>query len=352
MPSTPSATLRRIAFIPAILLVLAVGYSLLWLYGAHRLEDGFKDWARIQSARGTTVEYSALAVSGYPGIIRLAIAAPHITAAKTGWQWAAERANLETRAWTWQTYRVDVYGTQQLGVPFDGAVERLTARSAATFVIARVNSHGRVAQAAFQADGLHLSDAAGTEILSAATLRGTTQTPAAKSIAHDQTSLDLTLQASDVLLGSPMATPLGKKVERIDLAATIKGALPGSLARDAVDAWRRDGGTVELDHFTLNWGALDLRANGTMALDERLRPLGAISAEISGYGETLGALEQARVLPPKTAEGSRFALDLLSRPDGADGRRVVTVPLSAQNGSLYLGPLRIVRLAAIPFPAR
>ena len=138
-----------------------------------------------------------------PASFRLAIAAPHITAAKSGWQWSAERADLETRAWNWQTYRVDVYGTQQLGVPFDGAVERLTARSAATFVIAKVNSHGRVSQAAFQADGLHLSDAAGTEILSAATLRGTTQTPAAKSIAYDQTSLDLTLQASDVLLGPP-----------------------------------------------------------------------------------------------------------------------------------------------------
>jgi len=352
MPSTSSVILRRLAFIPATLLVLAIGYSLLWLYGAHRLEEGFKDWARFQSAHGTTVAYGALAASGYPGFVRLTITAPHVTSAKSGWQWSAARADLETRAWNWKTYRVDVLGTQQIGVPFDGAVEHLTARSAATFVIAKINSRGRVSQAAFQTHGLRLSDAAGTDILSATTVRGTTQTLAVKAIAHDQTSLDVTLQADNVLLGPVMATPLGKKVERIALAATIKGALPGSLARDAVDAWRRGGGTIDLDHFTLNWGALDLRANGTMALDDRLRPLGAVSAEISGYGETLGALEQARVLPHKTVEGSRFALDLLSRRDESDGRRVVTVPLSAQNGSLYLGPLRIVRLAAIPFPAR
>ena len=352
MPSAVPIIMRRIYFIPAILLALAIGYSLLWLYGAHRLENGFADWARVQAAHGTTVEHGALAVSGFPGVIRLAITAPRLTSTNTGWEWSAERADLETRAWNWQAYRVEAFGTQQLGVPFDGAVERLTVRSAASFLIAKVDSHGRVSQVGLQADGLRLSDATGTEILSAATLRGTTRASAAKAIAHDQTSLDLTLQATGVVLGPPMATPLGQKVDQIGLAATVKGALPGSLTRTAVDAWRRDGGTVELAHFTVNWGALDLRANGTMALDERLRPLGAVSAEIRGYGETLGALEQARMLPHKTAEGSRFALDLLSRRDEPDGRKVVTVPLSAQGGSLYLGPIRIVRLEAIPFPAR
>ena len=86
--------------------------------------------------------------------------------------------------------------------------------------------------------------------------------------------------------------------------------------------------------------------------DERLRPLGAVSAEIRGYGETLTALESAQMVPPRAAAGSRLALDLLSRPDGGGGRRVVTVPVSAQNGALYLGPVRMVRLEPIPFPVR
>lgn len=352
MPSTSSVILRRLYFIPAILLALVAAYSLLWLYAAHRLETGFKDWARAQTAHGNTIDYGALAVSGYPSVIRLVIAKPRFSSAKSGWQWSAARADLETRAWTWQTYRMDVFGTQELGVPFDGALARFTAHAAATYLIAKVDRHGRVSQAAFRADGLRLNDAAGTQILSAATLHGTARTPAAKAIAHDQTALDLTLQAKDVLLGPPMTTPLGQKVDQVGLAATIKGALPASLARGAVDAWRRDGGTVELDHFALDWGALDLRANGTMTLDDRMRPLGAVTAEVSGYGETLDALEQGRVVPRRTAEGSRLALDLLSRRDGATGRRIVRIAVSAQNGALYLGPIRILRLSAIPFPAR
>jgi hypothetical protein len=335
----------------ALVLALAIGYSFLWLYLAHRIEDGFVAWARVQTAHGNRIEYGPLAVSGFPGVVRLAIAAPRFTDAKSGWQWSSERADLEMRAWNWHTYRLDVFGTQQLAMPFAGAVQRLSVRSAATVVIAEADGRGRVSQVALQSDEITVSDPAGAEILAAAAVRGTTRMAAAKGMAHEQAGLDVTLQATSVRLGPLIEMPLGRQVGRLELAASIKGQLPDTLARGAVDAWRRDGGTVDLVYFHLDWGALDIRANGTVALDELLRPLGAASAEIRGYGETLAALEQARVLPRKTVEGSRFALDLLSRRDETDGRRVVTVPLSAQNGALFLGPVRMVRLEPIPFPA-
>ena len=50
--------------------------------------------------------------------------------------------------------------------------------------------------------------------------------------------------------------------------------------------------------------------------------------------------------------GTQLALDLLSRRDEGDNRRVVTVPVAAQNGALYLGPVRLLKLPPIPFPVR
>jgi hypothetical protein len=344
--------MRRLFIVPAALvLILAVGHSALWLYAAHRLKDGFVAWTRVQASRGHAIEHGPLALSGFPGPIKLAIDAPHYASAKTGWQWSAERATLEMRPWDWWTYRLDIFGRQTLALPFEGVPPQLSGEAASTFVIAKVDGRGRVTQAALTVDGLRLGDAE-NELVSAATIRATAHVRGTGAVPHDEAALDLWLQAKSLTLGPPVQSPLGPRLDEVNLSASVKGALPDTLRRESVDGWRRDGGTVELTHFHIAWGALELNATGTMALDEMLRPLGAVSAEIKGYGETLSALEAAQVVPPKAAAGSRLALDLLSRPDGADGRRVVTIPVSAQNGALYLGPIRLVRLEPIPFPAR
>ena len=69
--------MRRILIVPAALvLALALGYSLLWVYAAHRLEDGFIAWTQVQASRGHSFEHGPLSLSGFPGPIRLAIDAP------------------------------------------------------------------------------------------------------------------------------------------------------------------------------------------------------------------------------------------------------------------------------------
>lgn len=348
-----STILRRILIVPAVLvLALAAGYSLLWYYAAHRLEDGFRAWTRVQAARGHSFEHGPLAVSGFPGPVSLTIEAPRYTSAKAGWQWSAERADLEMRPWDWQSYRLDIHGKQVVALPFNGAVQQLSALSESTFLIVEVDRRGRLTQGALRSEGLRIADAAGAELLSAASVRATGRALGPDQAPNGASTLEVTLRAHTVTLGSQVESPLGARLDEVALSAAVNGALPATLLRDAVDAWRRDGGTVELAHLHLAWGALDLRANGTMALDETMRPLGALSAKIKGYGETLAALERAELLPRKAAAGSRLALDLLSRPDRSDGRPVVTIPVSAQNGVLYLGPIRIARLEPIPFPVR
>ena len=50
---------------------------------------------------------------------------------------------------------------------------------------------------------------------------------------------------------------------------------------------------------------------------------------------------------PVVRETVSFALGLLARP-GSDGRKVVQLPVSAQDGALYLGPVRVLKLRPIP----
>ena len=344
---------RRLFLVPAVLLVLAAGgYAVLWVVVSHWVEDGFRAWSLAQASRGNAVEFASLAVSGFPGPIRLNVAAPSVVSAKGGWQWAAERAVLETRPWDWRRYRVEIFGDQAIAVPCAGETYRYVARPASALIVAEVDERGRVSQGVLQAADIHLADTTGVEVLSAAALHGHVTLPAPSATVQDQTAAGVTLTVRSVLLGAPISTPLDRRIQDIGVVAAVKGALPETFLRDAVDAWRKSGGTLELNHFQMDWGQLSLRATGTASLDEGLRPLAALTADVKGYAETLSALQRARVLQERAVAGTRLALDLLSKRDTRDGRRTVTVPVTAQNGALYIGPVRLAKLAPIPFPVR
>lgn len=348
-----SNSMRRVFVLPVVLVAaLAVVYGVSWFVVAHWVEDGFRDWARVQTAHGSAVTYGPLAVSGFPGPIRLAIPSPRVVSQKGGWQWSAAQATLETRPWYWRRFRLEVAGRQQIALPFAGEQRHFTAQPAETLLVGEVDDHGRLAQGVLRVADIRLDDAAGVEVLAAKGLRLHFHQRAPGSAAPALAALDLTLQANSVRLGAPIETPLDRNIQDVTVVTTVTGALPETFLRDAVDAWRRSGGTLELTHFQIDWGQLSLRAKGTLSLDEALRPLGALTADIKGYAETLSALERARILKRRAVAGTQLALDLLSRRDAGDSRRVVTIPVAAQNGTLYLGPVQLLKLPPIPFPVR
>jgi hypothetical protein len=344
---------KRIFIVPAALVaLLAAGYCVLWVVVAHWIEGGFLNWARVQAAHGNTVEHGALALAGFPGPIRMTIPAPRVTSTNGGWQWSAERTVLETRPWAWRRFRLELFGDQQVAVPFAGKLHRYTLRPASALIVGEADAMGQLSQGALRARDVTVREPSGSTLLSVQRVQGHLNLRTPGATAENQKALDLTLHGEDVELGPMFQTPLGKAIQGIGLVAAVKGTMPQTFLRESMDAWRASGGAVDLNHFQINWGDLALRANGTLALDEMFRPLGALSADIKGYAETLKALQRARVLRRRDADGARLALDLISKRDGTDNRRMVSIPISAQGGMLYLGPVRLLKLAPIPFPVR
>lgn len=348
-----SITMRRIGIsVAAIAFVLAAGYSVAWVVAARWIETGFERWVAVQAGRGVAVEHGPTALSGFPGTIRMEIPAPGITDKTRGWHWSAERTVLEARPWDWRRHRMRIWGTQRLAVPFAGRLHRFTARAGTTELESEVDARGRLTRARLRVGDGRLYDGAGAELFFARDLDLGGKARAVAAAEPRGPAFDLALRADSVTLGPTIDPPLGRDITAIELTATLNGTPPENLSRAAVDAWREGGGTLEISHILVDWGGLHLRADGMASLDETLRPLGVLTADIKGYAETLAALERSRLLPGRAVTGTRLALDLLSRRDEADKRRVVTIPLAAQNGLLYVGPVRLLRLAPIPFPVR
>ena len=139
--------------------------------------------------------------------------------------------------------------------------------------------------------------------------------------------------------------PLGREVATVAAAATVTGALPEIPDRAALAAWSEAGGTVELRTLSVQWGGLAIEAEGTMALDQALRPQAALTARVAGFGEALDAFAAAGAMRPSDASLAKTFLNIMAKT--VSGRRVIEIPLTAQDGTLFAGPLPLVKLKPV-----
>jgi len=250
---------------------------------------------------------------------------------------------IEVRPWDMRRIRFEASGAQRFRLtPKSG--KDYTANAGGVTGVASVGENGSLKAISLEFGEPRITEAEAGSIVSAGRILADLSRPEIPPIAHTETSLGLAFELEKVELKRLEPGPLGATIASARLKAEFLGPLSGATPREALTAWRDSGGTLEIQWFNMVWGALDLRANGTAALDEEMRPLGALTADIRGYEETLSALADAGLLRRDFLPASRVTLNLLAKQDESDGRRVLTAPITAQDGALMLGPIRVLEL--------
>jgi hypothetical protein len=125
------------------------------------------------------------------------------------------------------------------------------------------------------------------------------------------------------------------------------GMMPPLWPREALAAWRDGGGVFQLRESEISWGPLWAAGDGTLALDQAMQPLAAGTVRIAGLSETLDALTAAGMLQPDPAKLAQIMFGALARPPVEGGRPEVKLPLSIQNGFVYMGPIKLARVQPI-----
>src|SRR5262249_13350901 len=107
------------------------------------------------------------------------------------------------------------------------------------------------------------------------------------------------------------------------------------------------GGDVELRDIELAWGGLWLRGDATLALDRALQPQMVGSFAVANLGKVLDRLAAAGVLSTGAAASAQimFAALAVAPPDG--GLPQVKLPLTVQDGALFMGPLQLAQLRPV-----
>ena len=290
--------LRKPLFIAALsAVVVAAAYTGFWYYARGVALNGIADWVEAQRDAGFRIAHEPLRTGGFPFVVQ--INADAVSAADAGgrWSWRAGGIGVEIRPWDFRRVRIEAFGKQNFTFRRDGAVTRIALEARESVAI--IAKSGRLGDLTLRIQKPRLSGDAGElragEIWLEAAMAATPPTT------HSEPLLRLSLAAADAVLPAAWGSALGRKIKT-------------------------------------------LRAD--------IKVLGALSADIRGHDAALEALRAASMMSDMTASMAKIGLALLARTPAEGGAPVLSLPVTAQGGALYLGPVKLLNLPKIPFLVR
>ncbi|OIQ93694.1 hypothetical protein GALL_243770 [mine drainage metagenome] len=322
----------------AALLFFAL-YSAWWLSLSRLMKQSLDDWAAQRMAAGWTVTTGSRATRGFPGPVRLVLDAPSVMDA-AGNRWQGPELSVSLSPLHPDHVKILAPGRHILTLAHGLPVE-IKARQAGVVVA--------LSPAGWRQADLSL---AGVEAfggrLEAATAVLTRLTASGRPVDERTASFRLRFDLAGLTLPDLPGLALGRSLRSATLQARLMGAPGKGDLKSALAAWRDGGGTLEVDRLALDWPPFTLEGQGTLALDDAMQPMFSSSCAVGGLFEGLNRLAQSGVVRRQDAMMAHMVLNALAHP-GPDGQPRVTVPLSLQRQSLYLGPLRLLTVAKLPW---
>jgi hypothetical protein len=343
---------RRLMIATLLVFLLAgLGLSGFWVFGADRLRANVAQWAEVWRAEGNQVAYKPFAVTGFPLYFRARLEDFAIAGggASAPWRWQAPALRLRASPFAPTRARADFAGEHKVVAELFGVPVAFTA--ATKDGVARVQRRGDSYMGGIELrnSSLVIDGVSGSFTLKEAILDAFHSRRAAN---HTVASAGLSVALDDLILPAGLLPgQLGTRIDSLNLDAEVMGAVGPELNGVTVAAWRDAGGTVEITDFSLRWGPLRVKAEGTMALDANLQPLAAFTATMTGFNETIDLLVAEGALDAQDAGAAKTLLSLLAKTPLTGGAPEIAAPLTIQNQRLSVGPVPLFTLRPIVWPA-
>lgn len=336
----------------AVAIMVAGAQAAVWHVAATRMEAELHAFVAAREARGWIFTSAPFERHGWPFAVRLRVPNMRLTSPSpdiaSGLEYEAEEIDLGLSLLQPRRLSVRWGGLQRLRIGAAASVPLTGDHVEMTIAIAP-DTPPR--QGELLAEGLRLDLPGAGAVMAGRVLLHVAHIPAATGGAS---TLEIGIEANDIVLPPNPADALGQKVDHLIVDVSLAGMLPRPpsttlLDRQRLVSWRDSGGSLALRQILLDWGKLSLRGSATLALDDRLQPMGTATARITGHAEALDALVAAQLLAPRPAVAAKAILGLLSKKK-EDGPPVVEVPLTLQDRTLQLGRIPLARLPEIFWP--
>jgi hypothetical protein len=333
------------------LFVLAAGialYCVLWAASAALLHSEIDDWIDAQRAEGARIVHGEALLGGFPARVVVTLPSWQATVPLADGEavWRTDRVQVWARPWRPFRFTVDLGGGHSVG-GFQALIGATTwiALDRAELVPV-LTAQGRLGAFTLDVSGASLAPAAGAP--ASAMLDTLAAVVEPKTAADDEPAWNFVLKVAGLRLGEDVPTgPFDRGLRQLIVRADLIGPVrPGSL-RESLEAWRQAGGTLNLRELTFDWPPLFVAGSATLALDERLQPMGAGTIKFRGFFETVDRMVEIELVRPSAASMARIALGLLSRTPEDGGPSELSIGVTIQDGKLSAGPVPLMDVPVI-----
>jgi len=323
-----------------ILVVALLALTIFWLVVRDEFRKILDGWRAELERQGYSVAAEPPSFGGWPLKMEARFAQPAI-AAPDGARWQGP-ALVTGHAWLWDLETVVIEGPGRHRLEIDGGPLAIDlGEGALTLGFAR----GGLDRVAVAADAAAVTNETSGRTLSLARL----DLEVAPLAQADDGRFDIGFSIG--LAGLPLPPEMAQPADLVGPeigALTLQGSLQGTLEplpwRAFLAAWRDSGGIVDLRQIELDWGRLWAKGAGTVTVDEDFRPLGAFSFETLGLPELIGRATEAGLVEENNGRMAESALGALSTGTDERGRQRVALPITLQDGWLYIGQIKLGQL--------
>ncbi len=341
--------MRRLLILVCLGLAVLTGADFVWWRSAERqLEKGLA--AQVQSVRnaGGAVSASVAVRGGWPVAASLTVGDLFVTSGQIAW--STDRLVLEQSVFHPFLLVIESMGMQRLRVGASPDTPYTADTLRATVPLqAGVPPRGFRLQVINFRAGLGEMAAEG---LTVGTLNLQTHwTPAAQ---QNEAAVSASISLSGIRLPTGPSWPFGSAIETVSADLALNGPLPRAKEFGLKDlpegvasratSWRDAGGTLEVQHLSIDWGALDLIGSATLALDDLAQPMGAGSVRIRN------SLREYGLLGERAEFAAKALLALLQKPGGEDEKPEVELPVTLQDRRLSISRYGVMRFPKLSLP--
>lgn len=333
--------------------IAVIGYTAYWFVAAGEIEDRIAEWAEDQRARGLTVETGAPEVSGYPLQFEVSLQHPSVDTGAKGWAWHGDLLTASFRPWRFDKFDLKINGRNDVRY-FDGDTWhdiRGNVEDGSAWL--QLDGEQNIENLLLDLKKVAVAGPWGEDSAFVARLRARGERFAefdSETATEPLKVATVAVEFEGVKLPTGFGDEMGETIEFLNFDLSLFGPIPTGDTNAAIRTWRDKGGTVEINSFHVLWGPLGINSVGTLALDGEMRPIGALTADIIGYGDVIDALIMSNMIPLGDAFVAKVAFNLLAdKPEDGGPPVLRGVPVTAQDGGLFVGPVAIAKVPAINF---
>ena len=318
------------------------------------LKDGIGQWVEARAGAGVRVSQERIEISGFPLALRVIMTGPRIafsgfSEAGEGdhWEWRAKKLSAQMAPWNLGRISVDLTGEHTFDIAAGRTRQSFQGQAAKFSVVAGLHGDGLPASVRLSVEALTITVGRGAKFAAVAAAEIFAERLFPGEVTAKTPAFDLDVRIQGLKMPAGLRLPLGADVRQLNLLAKVLGPLAFPATVEALGHWRDEGGIVEVERLETQYGPLYVRANGTLALDVAMQPVGAMTAKARGFFATVKALRDAGHIRSRDAAMAQVILGALARKSKGGGPASISLPLSIQERKLYAGPVRLMDMPLI-----